>query len=139
MKLIVKLYRVTTVQTAELIAAAGLDPEKSLELGASNPVPFTSQKLAVRIKEQYGNHPPRFKIFYPTELFMNKTTVGIEVMGFNILAAETPHAGLVLADPMNPQDIDRVDGAIESELNRLGIGTDFEGYEWRQSYEVKGN
>lgn len=137
MKLIVKLYRVTTIPTAELIAVAGVDPEQALASG--NPMPFTSQKLAAKIKEKFGSHPPRFKIFYPNELFVNKTTVGVEVMSFNILSAETPHAGLVLSDPLCPQDIDRVDGAIESELSRLGLGTDFEGYEWRQNYEVKGN
>jgi len=127
MKLTVKLYRVTTIHSDELIAAAGFDPS-----GQS----ATVTQVHAAIKEKYSPLANRFRIFF------NDTTravVGIEAMSFDIQQADMPQSGMVMTDPMNPQDVDRLDGALESELNRLGLGADFENYEWRMSFEIKGN
>ena len=129
MKLSVKLYRTTTIPTAELLAAADLplDSEGSPE------------GLMRALREKFGPFPPRFEIFPPGDVACSKAVIGMQVMGFDILEANVPMAGLVMSDPCSTQDVDRVDGAIESELNRLGIATGFDGYEWRQAYKVKGN
>ena len=130
MKITGKLYRTTTIRTAELIAAVGKDPETEM----------TGAELAALVKAKFGPLPPRFTIFYPGDTRFSKSlVVGLECMVFDVQEVKTPMAGLVMADPMKPQDIDRVDGAIESELNRFGIWTDFSNYDFRFSYECKGN
>lgn len=129
MKLIVSLYRVTTIRTAELLAAIGKEPETDM----------SGDELLAQVKAKYKPFPPRFRIFYPPDTTVNKTVVGMEALSFDIRDADVPQAGLVMVDPMSSQDVDRVDGAIESELNRLGIGTDFCGYEWRVAFSLKGN
>ena len=65
-----------------------------------------------------------------------KTVVTKEVMAFDIRAKDTPFAGIASADMLTPNDIARVDGAIESELARMGITSTPEEYEWRALYEV---
>lgn len=129
MKIIVKLYRTTTVPTSEVLAAAGMDPDTE---GPSAPVMHA-------LREKYGPFPPRFEFFLPADTSVIKTVIGMETMSFDVPEANLPKAGLVLADPMTSQDIDRVDGAIESELGRMGISTNFEGYEWRLAFRTKGN
>ena len=129
MKLIVKLYRVTTIRTAELMAGCGLDPEKVID-GAA---------LLTAVKNKFKPLAPRFHIFAPPDTTVKKTVVGTEAISFDVLEADAPMAGLVYADPMKPEDIARIDGSIESELNRLNCSTDFIGYEWRCAYTVIGN
>lgn len=129
MKLSVKLYRVTTIRSDELLAAAGFDPAAT--------APSTAQ-LSAAIKEKFNPLANRFRFFFST-FVGQKIVVGMEAMSFDITQAEIPQAGLVMTDPMSPQDVDRIDGAMESELNRMGIGADFENYEWRVAYDTKGN
>lgn len=129
MLLTVKLYRVTTIRTAELLAGAGLDVDKAMD----------GPELLAIIKQKYKPMAQRFKIFAPPDTTVSKTVVGMEAIAFDIPNANVAMSGLVYADPMTPEDIARLDGAIESELNRLNCGTDFKGYEWRCAYEVKGN
>jgi len=126
MKLTVKLYRVTTIRTEDLVGAIGEKDDPGAELGNL-------------IKTRFYPHPPRFHIFFPDTSCCSKTVVGMEIMAFDLEETGIPMAGLVLADPMSPQDIDRIDGAIESELNRMNIFTDFLNYEYRVAYERKGN
>jgi len=125
MKLIAKLFRVTTIRTAELIAAVGKDPLDEI----------SGPELALLVRQKFRPLAPRFQFWTSG----SKTIVGIEVMSFDIQDANFPMAGLVQVDPIAPHEIDRVDGALESELNRMGCGTDFDGYEYRMSYELKGN
>ncbi len=125
MKLTAKLYRVTTIRTDELIAACGKDPK----LGN------WTEQLEALVNVKYRPLAPRFQIWTSG----TKTVVGMEVMAFDVQDANIPMAGLVMADPMIPQDVDRVDGALESELNRMNISTNFDHFEWRFGYEIKGN
>ena len=130
MKITGKLYRTTTIRTAELIAAVGKDPETEM----------TGAELAALVKDRFGPLAPRFQIFYPGDTRFSKSlVVGIESMVFDVQDVKVPMAGLVTTDPMNRQDVDRVDGAIESELNRIGVYTGFENYDWKFLYDIKGN
>jgi hypothetical protein len=125
MKITAKLYRVTTIRTAELLAAVGLDSD----------IQISPAELSMKVRQEYGPLAPRFQ-FWISE---SKTVCGIEAIAFDLQDVNVPMAGLVMVDPLISQDVDRTDGAIESELNRMNIGTDFFGYEWRIAYEVKGN
>jgi len=128
MKLTVKIYRVTTIRTKDLIGAAEGDNEKE----------YSAAQVREIVKKKFYPQPSLFKIFYNSSE-MTKTLVGTECMAFDITEANVPMAGISTLDPITPRDIDRLDGAVESELNRMGIYTDFEGYEWRATYEVFGN
>jgi len=130
MKLKVKLYRVVTIPTADLVEIVGGAPENF-----KDPIGM----LSTAVNEKFRPMAPRFKIFYPVSLTISKTVIGMEAMSFDVTQAEIPQAGLVMTDPMLPQDVDRIDGALEGELNRMGLGADFEGYEWRIAFETKGN
>ena len=123
-KVTVRLYRVTTIPTAELIAAVGGDPKQDV------PTPILDKN--VREKFKYFN--PGFKIFYSTTV---KTVVGMEAMIFDISTPSVAMAGLISSDPLDPIDVARIEGALEGELNRMRIGTDFQNYEWRFEYEWK--
>jgi hypothetical protein len=129
MKIIVKLYRVTTIRTAELLAAAGEDPESEM----------TGTELSQLVKDNFGPLHPTLQIFYPADTSFRKTVVGMEAMLFDLQDVNIPQSGLIMVDPISPQDVDRIDGAVEAELNRMGISTDFECFEWRMVYQIIGN
>lgn len=129
MKVTCKMFRCTTIRTAELMAAAGFDGDEQIAIDL----------LMKAVREKFRPFSPRFKIFFPSDVATTKTVVGIEAMVFDIPEANVPMAGLVMMEPGSPEDTARADGALESELNRMGIGTDLDDREWRMSYELKGN
>ena len=124
MKLIAKMFRTTTIRTAELVAAIGKDVYSPID-----------NELAALVRQKFYPLAPRFQFW----ISGSKTIAGIEIMAFDVQDVNMPMAGLVLVDPIATHEIDRVDGALESELNRMGCGTDFAGYEYRIAYELKGN
>ena len=122
MKLIVSLYR--TVD----FGADWLKANLPIEAGVSKP-------LDEALRERFGPQAPRFRIWKTAR----KATAGIEVMTFDVDKCDTPQAGLVMADPRDSLEVARVDGALRSELERLGIPVDAENIQWRLNYETKGN
>jgi hypothetical protein len=123
MKLEVTLYRVASIPTGDL--AANL---KKTEGGVTE----------AQLRERFGVLAPRFKIWVgPVQ--PRKSLAGMEVMSFSVLDAAVPQAGLVHGDPIDPQELARIDGGLRGELERLGIQSDAAEYEWRLHYVVKGN
>lgn len=129
MRIIFKIYRTAKVGTADLKGAAGL------ALDADNDV--ANQAL----RKKYGPHmAPGFRIFWPEPAGFKSTAVGIEAMSFNLgTLGSSPHAteGLVTCDPIKEHTTHRIDGALRSELMRLGVWTEADDYEWRGWYEIK--
>ena len=116
----VGLYRVASIPTEHLYGAVGAAEGT------------TSEKAEAALRQRFGPHlPPGLKIFWNDR----RTVVGVEVMNFSLTHAAVPMAGLAQADPISPTAINRVDGALESELKRWGIWTKPEDYEWRMAYE----
>ena len=132
MKLKVTILRCAAVPTDHLLVDVS---------GENNPVEA--------FKDRYRPFAPRLLIFWPPqhpvyedggpEIHKGKTTVGIECMTFDVSDANVPMAGIVLADPLRGEDVARVDGALLSELERLGTPIDDDQIEWKTYYEVKGN
>jgi hypothetical protein len=120
MKLIVSLYRTVDFGADWLKANLPVESSKTLEEA---------------IRDRFGPPAPRFRIWKTSR----KATAGIEVMTFDVDKCDTPQAGLVLADPMDELEVARIDGALRSELERLGIPMDAENIQWRLNYETKGN
>ena len=140
MKLTIKLYRCTTVPTEWLTNIVGLGKDAD------------AARIDAAIRKQFYPFAPRFRIFYgaafagskdslPTDVIetASKTVIGIEAMSFDVSDFNVPFAGLISADPINPVDVARIDGALESELSRIGIAVEFEKFEWRTLAEAKGN
>lgn len=122
MKVIATLFRVSPFPTANLIA----------NIPKGDP-----SDLMGRITTRFGPLAPRFKIFVQDN---KKSYAGMEVMSFDVKAENLPHAALVLADPISPEEINRVDGGLRSEMERLGIDQSrFDDHHWRMEVQVKGN
>jgi len=122
----IRQYRTVTIPTDHVKSSAGLEPNAP------------NDKAAQQIKERYGPHmAPGFKIFWSEEA-ARKTVVGMEVMSFELSDPKVAQAGLIIHDPISPDEVHRVDGALYSELCRLGIYyTKPDDYEWRIWYELK--
>lgn len=120
MKLLVALYRTVDFPSAWL--TANINAVSGVSLQSS-------------LAQRFGPFAPRMKFFESSA----KTTAGIEVMSFDVEAGETPQAGVVMADPIDPVEINRVDGALRSELERMGIPMDADNFQWRIYYQTKGN
>jgi len=127
MKITIKLYRVTTVPTEALAVAAGLSHET-----------VDPQRIETALRDKYSPLAPRLVIFWHS-FTTSKTAVGMEALAFSLAEAKVPCAGLAQVDPMESVDVNRMDGALEGELNRMGIYTEFENMEWRCSYDIQGN
>jgi len=129
MRVIFKIYRTAKVPTGHLKGAVGL------ELNEAN------DKADLEVKKKFGPHmAPGFRIFWPETPGFKTTLIGMEAMGFDVGRPEdTPEApeGIVTCDPISPEDTARIDGALRSELMRLGLWTEADDYEWRGWYQLK--
>lgn len=127
MKIICTLFRVSPFPTANIEA----------NLASPGPQPATAVPLTERLADRFGPLAPRFKIWLQTS---KKSYAGIEVMTFDFKATDVPQAGLILADPVCPDEIQRVDGALRSEMERLGIDQNkISDHHWRMEYRQQGN
>jgi hypothetical protein len=127
MKINVRLYRVTSVPAERVKAVAGLAADA------------TPGDAMAAIMDEFGPMTPRLKFFWADDADFRTVVVGIEVMGFDLLAPKVPQAGLVFHDPLVREEILMADGALNGELSRIGVYTETDKYEWRVAYEVRGN
>lgn len=129
MRVIVTIYRTAKIPTSHILGCVGL------EVGA------TTEEASTALKKRYGPYmAPGFKVFWPNPPEFKSTIVGMEALGFDApVPTKVPQAAnaLTLCDPINHDAVHRVDGALWSELNRLGIPTRAEEYEWRVETSVK--
>jgi hypothetical protein len=124
MKAYVTLYRVAPFNTSALLCnIKGAD--------------IRSPDFLQRVQERFGTLPPRFKIYAQD----NRKAFGcMEVMSFDIKAEAIPFSAMMLADPIDEREVDRVDGALRGEMERLGIDQSrIQDYHWRMELNVKGN
>lgn len=123
-KFIIGIYRVAQVQTDQVRGAVGLEQDAD------------NEKTEAALRKKFGPHmAPTFRIFWPNPAGYHSMTVGMEVMSFDIKPCGVPQAGIVNADPIDPMAIARMDGALQSELMRIGVWTRPEDYSWRVFWE----
>lgn len=128
MRVIFKIYRVARIETRDIKAAVGLG------LADSN------DKADMAIRDKYGPLAYNFKIFWPSPDGFKTTIAGVEAMGFDLgEPGGTPSSaeGLVTCGPIDSKLTHRIDGALKSELERIGIWTEADDYSWRGWYEIK--
>jgi hypothetical protein len=120
-KATIRLLRVAKIPTSHLLSSAGL------EVGA----PISQAKEA--LKQQYAPFAPGLSIFWQEH---SVTLVGMEVMAYSVDANQIPCAGIISGDPCIAEDVHRADGALQCELQRIGIWSQITEYEWRVQYET---
>lgn len=140
MKLKVKIYRTVLVRVSELLSQAGID---------YNNVDLPMAEVTRRFRAELGPLHPLLEVFWPRaetlgEALNYRAQVGMEALTFDILDVKidgqaAPLQGMVHTDPMDSTAVAHLDGALEGELNRIGVSTNFEGYEYRCTYKVDGN
>lgn len=141
MKLSVRMYRVAKVDMDHLRAAAGLSGYEN-----ANEDNKLDDLVMRGLVKAFGPLAIGLKIFCPErpsvldpEGARHFGLVGMEMMGFDLPHAETAVSGIVRADPIDEKDMDRLDGALLSELSRWGIYVEPSWLDTRMAYSKDGN
>lgn len=140
MKLKVKIFRTVLVRIGDLLSQAGID---------YNQIDMPMSEVIRRFRAEMGPLHPLLEVFWPRaetlgEALNFRAQAGMEALTFDVLDVKidgqaAPLQGMVNTDPMDPTAVAHLDGALEGELNRIGVSTNFEGYEWRCTYRIDGN
>lgn len=140
MKLKVKIFRTVLVRVGDLLAQAGIDYSQ-----ADMPM----SEVIRRFRLELGPLHPLLEVFWPRaetlgEALNYRAQVGMEALTFDVLDVKVddggqPMQGMVHTDPMDSTAVAHLDGALEGELNRIGVSTNYEGYEYRCTYKIEGN
>lgn len=136
MKVTTEILRCTKVKTSELIGILDISEEESKSM--------TVSKINSIILEQFGPLADSFKILWTPDQDLDQayTLCGIGVMKFETLNSNEVMPQVKIhhyIEDINPENLTRVDGALFSELNRLGIYTDIKRYSLKAITTVEGN
>lgn len=134
MKLTVKLMRTVQIPTQEMVWNLFSDESK----------PVRREELDVAFRDKFSPVVKGIRYFWNfshTKQLPETMTVGIEVMSFDIREAERVQEGLIETDFLDRDEVLRREGALLSELERIGIFLirDMNPFEWRVFYAVEGN
>lgn len=134
MKLKVQLMRTVTVPTQELAWAAFGNTMK----------PVTRQECDEVLKTKFGPLVKGIRYFWnfgDLGSLPDKTIVGIEVMNFDVWEADRAQEGMIEADFLNKEEVLRREGALLSELERIGIFliSNENPFGWQVVYGTEGN
>ncbi len=135
MKADVVLMRMIKVNIEYFLAAAN---KKSDKLGRD----ATGAEIKECIQEKFGLLNPKVRFIWPskpTAMTSPFVTVGVEAVRFEVKHAHEPHAGITMADPMNPREVLMLDGTLLGELERLGIYADARNIQWGLQWKTEGN
>jgi hypothetical protein len=137
MRITVRVCRAAKVKIEHLRAAAGLDPR-----GPSVP----SAKILEALRAQYGPLAPTFRLLLPAQVQPDAqpgeehsyAIATMEAIAFDELyEPNQSRCGLIEHEPLDSAEVHRLDGALESELGRIGIPAEAEYFQWRSWYEIK--
>lgn len=124
MKLKIKFYRTAKIPAKFIVAAVGAEPDATPEI------------IVDKLMRSFKPLAPGIVLYHEG----NKYIVAKEVMAFDLRQTNTPFAPTVVnCDPGKPEDIHRTDGALQSELARMGIMSEPKDYEWRSIVLPDGN
>lgn len=134
MKLQVKLYRTVQIPTQELVWNMFKDEAK----------PVRREELDIFFGQKFSPVVKSIKFFWNfshTKQLPEQMVVGIEVMSFDIRKAEINQQGLIETDFLDREEVLRREGALLSELERIGIFLMSAGnpFSWSVYYSTEGN
>jgi len=135
----VQLLRAVRVKAEELRMIANLGPQEESRLRELGDERSKAHEIERRIKEVYGPMAPRFKVYWPGSAIQGAAYATMEVASFEVKDPNVPQAGLSTVDAMNEKEILLADGALLSELSRIGVFVDGKDITWRLLYDVRGN
>ena len=134
MKTTVEIFRAIKVRTSELLGIVGLDTKSA----------YSPAQVVEKIMEDFGPSIDNFKILWTPDqdLDQNYTLCGVSVIRFDMADIDeaVPQTKLFhYLDDITVENLNRVDGALFSELNRLGIYSDVKQYSLKAIMTVEGN
>ena len=135
----VQLVRAIKVKAEQLVAIANFTPaEKSQFDSLTSSDPHRAQDVDRKIRDTFGPMAIGFKIYWPgtTE---QCATATMEVTTFEVKEPNVPQAGLLTVDALSEKVILLTDGALVSELSRIGVFVDAKDINWRIVYQTAGN
>jgi hypothetical protein len=133
-RITVRVCRAAKVKMDHLRASAGVDPRAS------------SARTLEALMERYGPMAPTFRLLPPAPVPHDSqpsdenpfAIATMEAMSFDeICEPNQARCGQVEHEPLNSNEIHRLDGALESELGRIGIPAEAEYFQWRSWYEIR--
>jgi len=137
MTLKVQLLRAVPVLAEQLLVIAKVSDERLFHDHKTERE--RAQELERKIKEEYGPMAPRFKLYWPGSVGRGSAYATVEVGAFEVKEPDVPSAGLMTMDALNEKEILLADGALLSELCRIGIFMDAKKIGWRLIYQTNGN
>ena len=156
MKLSFKLYRTATLPTADVVSICGTaggrrrgyTTDRVGRPPDGDPA-WGILETEAKLRKEFYPFAPRLRIFWPEavpvpetesmDFVTSKVIFGMEMLAFDINCENVPFAGLCGCDPMDPTDVARADGALRSELERMGLSCEINDFDWRVAYELTGN
>jgi len=134
MKVEVKLLRTVQIPTQEMVWNLFDDESR----------PVQRVELNQALTDKFGTPAKGVHYFWNfnhTKRITEDMTVGIEIMRFDIRDADRVQEGIIEADFLDKDEVLRREGALLSELERIGIflmGNE-NPFGWRVYYSTQGN
>jgi hypothetical protein len=139
MMLKVQLVRAIQIKAEQLLAIANLTPAEKANLDSITSETFRAQEIDRKIREIYGPMALRFKLYWPGGIAYPHAIATMEVAAFEVKDSDVPHAGMMTADALSEKETLLTDGALTSELCRIGVFVDAKDISWRIVYQTSGN
>lgn len=135
----VQLVRAVNVKAEQLTAIANLTAAEMNRIQTLPNEELKAQEVDRKIKEIYGPMALRFRLYWPGGMGYVHAIATSEVAAFEVKDPNVPQAGLMTVDALNERETLLTDGALVSELSRIGIYVDAKDIEWRIVYQTNGN
>ena len=135
----VQLVRAVHVKAEQLMAIANLTPAEKTSLESLPNEELKAQEIDRKIREIYGPMAIRFKLYWPGGSGYPVATATMEVASFEVKDPNVPKAGMMTVDALGEKETLLTDGALSSELCRIGVFVDAKEIDWRIVYQTAGN
>ena len=135
----VQLVRAIRVKAEQLMAIANLTPAEKASLESMPTETLKATEIDRKIREIYGPMAIGFKLYWPGGSSYPHAVATMEVALFEVKDPNVPHAGMMTVDALGEKQTLLTDGALASELCRIGVFVDAKEIDWRMVYQTLGN
>ena len=135
----VQLVRAVHVKTEQLMAIANLTAAEKANLESLPSEELKALEIDRKIRDAYGPMAIRFKLYWPGGSGYPVAIATMEMASFEIKEPNVPKAGMMTVDALSEKETLLTDGALASELSRIGVFVDAKDISWRIVYQTAGN
>lgn len=135
----VQLVRAVHVKAEQLLAIANLNPSERTAFESLPNESLKAQELDRKIREIYGPMAIGFKLYWPGGVGYPHAIATMQMTSFEVKEPNVPQATLATVDALNEKETLLADGALASELSRIGAFVDPKEIRWRIVYQTVGN